>query len=295
MKGKNCIVTGGNAGIGFETALALANFGANVIILGRNQVKAEAAVESIKTKSQNNNIDYILVDLSSQKSIKDASNYMLREFDKIDVLVNNAGAWFSKLELTEDNVERQFAVNHLAYFLLTHELLGALHNSDDARIICVGSDSHFHGKIHFDDLSLGKKYHGLKAYAQSKLANALFVYELDRQLKSRGIQSISINCVQPGLVKTDIGLKHSISLHSIVWRIRRMGGVSPAKGAETSIYLASSAEAKAQSGKYWDRCKPKSSSKRSYNTEDAQKLWELSKSLCGIDNYFSPLIKENHL
>lgn len=295
MKGKNCIVTGGNAGIGFETALALANYGANVIILCRNQVKAKAAVESIKSKSQNNNVDYILADLSSQKSIKDASKYILREFDKIDVLVNNAGAWFSKLELTEDNVERQFAVNHLAYFSLTHELLGALYNSDDARIICVGSDSHFHGKIHFDDLSLGKKYNGLRAYAQSKLANALFVYELDRQLKSRGIKSISINCVQPGLVKTDIGLKHSISLHGIVWRIRRMGGVSPAQGAETSIYLASSADAKSQSGKYWDKCKPKSSSKRSYNTNDAQKLWGISKSLCGIEDYFSPLIKENHL
>jgi len=286
MKGKNCIVTGGNAGIGFETALALAGFGANVIIVCRNQIKANAAVESIKTKSQNNNVDYILADLSSQKSVKDAAKYILREFDKIDVLVNNAGVWFSKLELTEDDVERQFAVNHLAYFLLTHELLGALHNSDDARIICVGSDSHFHGKIHFEDLSLGKKYNGLRAYAQSKSANALFVYELDRHLKARGIQYISINCVQPGLVKTDIGLKHSISLHGIVWRIRRMGGVSPAQGAATSIYLANSDEAKGQSGKYWDKCKAKPSSKKSYNTEDAQKLWDISKSLCGIEDYF---------
>ena len=287
MKGKNCIVTGGNAGIGFETALALAGFGANVIIVCRNQIKANAAVESIKTKSQNNNVDYILADLSSQKSVKDAAKYILREFDKIDVLVNNAGVWFSKLELTEDDVERQFAVNHLAYFLLTHELLGALHNSDDARIICVGSDSHFHGKIHFEDLSLGKKYNGLRAYAQSKSANALFVYELDRHLKARGIQYISINCVQPGLVKTDIGLKHSISLHGIVWRIRRMGGVSPAQGAATSIYLANSDEAKGQSGKYWDKCKAKPSSKKSYNTEDAQKLWDISKSLCGIEDYFT--------
>lgn len=295
MKEKNCIVTGGNSGIGFETALAFANFGANVIILSRNQEKAESAIKSIKAKSQNKNVDYILVDLSSQKSIKDAGKYILKEYNKIDVLVNNAGTWFSKLELTEDKIERQFAVNHLAYFLLTHELLEALYNSNDARVICIGSDSHFHGKIHFEDLSLGKKYHGLKAYAQSKLANAMFVYDFDRQLKSRGIHNISINCVQPGLVKTDIGLKHSISLHSIVWRIRRMGGVSPAIGAETSIYLASSNKAKGQSGKYWDKCKVKPSSKRSYNTEDALKLWNISKDLCGIDDYFSPLIKVNHL
>lgn len=291
MEGKNCIVTGGNSGIGFETALALANSGANVLIVSRNQEKAEAAVKSIKAKSQNNNVDYILADLSSQKSIRDATKYILREFDKIDVLVNNAGTWFSKLVLTEDGVERQFAVNHLAYFLLTHELLGALQKSDDGRIICVGSDSHFHGKINFDDLSLGKKYHGIKAYAQSKMANVMFVYELDKLLKEREIDNISINCVQPGLVKTDIGLKHTISLHGIAWRIRRMGGVTPAKGAETSIYLASSEEAKGQSGKYWDKCQPKPSSKRSYIQEDVSRLWDICKDLCGIKDYFSSIKK----
>jgi NAD(P)-dependent dehydrogenase (short-subunit alcohol dehydrogenase family) len=289
MKGKNCIVTGGNSGIGFETALGLANAGANVIIISRNQEKAEAAVKSIKAKSQNNNIDFVLADLSSQKSIKDAAKYILKEFDKIDVLVNNAGTWFSKLVLTEDGIERQFAVNHIAYFLLTHELLGALQKSDDARVVCVGSDSHFHGKIHFDDLSLGKKYHGLKAYAQSKLANVMFVYELDRLLKEQNISNISINCVQPGLVKTDIGLKHTISLHGLAWRIRRMGGVSPAKGAETSIYLASADGARNQSGKYWDKCKPKPSSKRSYITEDISRLWTICIELCGLDDYFDRL------
>ncbi len=289
MEGKNCIVTGGNSGIGFETALGLATAGANVIIVSRNQEKAEAAIKSIKAKSQNKNVDFVLADLSSQKSIKDAAKYILKEFDKIDVLVNNAGTWFSKLVLTEDGVERQFAVNHLAYFLLTYELLGALHKSDDARVICVGSDSHFHGKINFDDLTLGKKYHGLKAYAQSKMANVMFVYELDRLLKGRNIDNISINCVQPGLVKTDIGLKHTISLHGLAWRIRRMGGVSPAKGAETSIFLASSDEAKGESGKYWDKCKPKPSSKRSYVQEDATRLWDICKDLCGIKDYFSKL------
>jgi len=295
MKGKNCIVTGGNSGIGFETALAFANLGANVIILCRNQEKAEAAIKSIKAKSQNYNVDFILADLSSQKSIGDAAKYILRKFEIIDVLVNNAGTWHSNLVLTEEKIEKQFAVNHIAYFLLTQNLLGALKKSIDARIICVGSDSHFHGKIHFENLSLSKNYKGLKAYAQSKLANVLFVYELDRQLKSREIYNISINCVQPGLVKTDIGLKNSISLHGLAWRIRRMGGVNPAKGAETSIYLASADEPKGQSGKYWDKCNVKSTSKRSYQKEDALKLWDISKDICGIDNYFSTLTKNNHL
>jgi NAD(P)-dependent dehydrogenase (short-subunit alcohol dehydrogenase family) len=229
----------------------------------------------------------VLADLSSQKSIRDAAKYILRECDKIDVLVNNAGTWFSEFALTEDGVERMFAVNHMAYFLLTHELLGGLHKSDDARVVCVGSDSHFHGKIHFDDLSLGKKYHGLRAYAQSKLANALFVYELDRNLKSRNIHNISINCVQPGLVKTDIGLKHTKLLHGLAWKFRRLSGVSPAEGAETSIYLATSDGARGESGKYWGKCKPKPSSKKSYDRQDAKKLWDICCKLAGIEDYFS--------
>ncbi len=289
MNGKNCVVTGGNSGIGFETALALAISGARVIIVSRSQKKAEAAVKMIKARSQNNHIDFVLADLSSQKSVIDAAKYILRDFDKIDVLVNNAGTWFSNLILTEDGIERQFAVNHMAYFLMTHELLGALKKSEDARIICVGSDSHFHGKINFEDLSLGKKYHGIKAYAQSKLANAMFVYELDRRLKAFNISNISINCVQPGLVKTDIGLKHTISLHSIAWKIRRLGGVSPAKGAETSIYLATSDEVKGVSGKYWDKCKPKPSSKSSYVQEDSGRLWDICCDLTDIKDYFARL------
>jgi NAD(P)-dependent dehydrogenase (short-subunit alcohol dehydrogenase family) len=289
MEGKNCVVTGGNSGIGFETALALANSGANVIIVSRSQEKAEAAVKSIKAKSQNNRVDYVLADLSSQKSIRDAAKYIRRDFEKIDVLVNNAGTWFSELKLTEDGVERQFAVNHLAYVLLTHELLGPVQKSPDGRIICVGSDSHFHGKIHFDDLSLGRKYHGIKAYAQSKMANVMFVYELDKRLKERKIEHVTINCVQPGLVKTDIGLKHTISLHGLAWRIRRLGGVSPAKGAETSIYLACSEEVAGESGKYWEKCKPKPSSKRSYIEEDSSRLWDICMDLCGINDYFSKL------
>ena len=168
MKGKNCVVTGGNSGIGYETALALLKMGANVTIVCRSHDKASQAIQSMKEKSNNENVDFVLADLSSQKSIIDASKHILKSYPVIDVLVNNAGTWFSKLVLTEDGVERQFAVNHLAYFQLTHLLLGALSKSKEARIVCVGSDSHFHGKMNFQDLSLGKKYHGIKAYAQSK-------------------------------------------------------------------------------------------------------------------------------
>ena len=289
MKGKNCIVTGGNSGIGFETALALARQGALVRIICRNREKAEAAIQAIRAETSNTNVHYVLADLSSQQSIRQAAKILQEELGTVDVLVNNAGAWFSKFALTQDGVERQLAINHLAYFLLTRELLGAMVASEDGRIICVGSDSHFQGKLHFEDLSLKGHYHGLRAYAQSKLANVMFVYELDRRLKEEGIRNISVNCVQPGLVKTDIGLKHTISFHALAWRLRRMAGVSPAEGAATSFYLATSQDAKGQSGKYWEKCQPKPPSKKSYDQQDAGRLWEMSKDLCGIRDYFQAL------
>lgn len=291
MTGKNCVVTGGNAGIGYETARALAEAGSNLIIVSRNREKAIEAVDSIRSHAPESQIEYVLADLSSAKSIRRAADEILRKFSSIDVLVNNAGTWFSKLELTEDGIERQFAVNHLAYFLLTHKLLGALAASKDGRIICVGSDSHFHGKLHFQDFSLKENYHGLRAYAQSKLANVMFVYELDRRLKEKDLENISVNCVQPGRVNTDIGLKHTISFHALAWRIRRLGGLSPAKGAATSIYLASEEAVKGKSGKYWEKCRPKSSSPRSYDREDAARLWDISESLCGIQDYFEVLMR----
>jgi NAD(P)-dependent dehydrogenase (short-subunit alcohol dehydrogenase family) len=291
MTGKNCVVTGGNAGIGYETARALAEAGANVLIVSRDREKAEAAVGSIRSNAPEGQIGYVLADLSSTRSIRRAAGEILADFGTIDVLVNNAGAWFSKLELTGEGIERQFAVNHLAYFLLTHELLGALSASPDGRIICVGSDSHFHGKLHFEDVSLKSNYHGLRAYAQSKLANVMFVYELDRRLKEMGQENISVYCVQPGRVNTDIGLKHTISFHALAWKIRRLGGLSPASGAATSIFLASEEAVKGQSGKYWDKCRPKPSSPSSYSREDARRLWEISESLCGIRDYFEGLTR----
>jgi len=283
MKGKICIVTGSSTGIGFETALALANQGATVITIARNKEKVEKTIEDLKSGSKNNQIDGFDIDLSSQKNIRTKALEIIKKYPRIDVLINNAGTWYSKLSYTDDNIEMQFAVNHLAYFLLTHELLPGLIKSDDPRIINVASDSHFHGKMHFNDINLTRKYHGLRAYAQSKLANILFTYEFERR---KPIEKLSINCLQPGLVKTNIGLKHTISFHGLAWKLRRLSGVSPAEGAETSIYLASSDEVKGISGKYWDKCKPKKSSKGSLIKEDAQRLWLLSERLCDIDDYF---------
>lgn len=283
MDNKVCVVTGANAGIGFETAKSLCAKGATTVLVCRSEDKAKRAVADIKKEVPGAKTDYAIADLSSQKQVRDLAANILNRYNKIDVLINNAGSWFSDYKLTEDNIERQWAINHLAPFLLTHLLLPALGKAQDPRVINVSSDSHFHGKIHFKDVNLRDNYHGLRAYAQSKLANVLFTFEFERR-KTSG--PISINAVQPGLVKTDIGLKHTISFHGLMWKIRRLAGVSPEKGAATSVYLASADEVKGISGKYWDKCQPKPAAKTAYQSEDAAKLWELSLEMCGIRDYF---------
>lgn len=283
MKGKVCVVTGSGSGIGYETALALAEKGAKVIIITRSIEKSGRVIEKIKKETGNDQAEGYAIDLSSQRLIRKGCAELLKNNPIIDVLINNAGTWYSKLVFTEENIETVFAVNHLAYFLMTHLLLPALMKSDDPRVINVSSDSHFQAKMHFNDINLTGKYHGLRSYAQSKLANVLFTYEFERRKPG---EKPGIYCVQPGLVKTNIGLKNTVSLHGIAWKIRRMAGVVPREGAATSIYLASSDEVKGQSGRYWDKCKPKKSSKASYNKEDARLLWELSEKLCDIKDYF---------
>ncbi|WP_194778260.1 SDR family NAD(P)-dependent oxidoreductase [Pararhodonellum marinum] len=285
MKDKICLITGANSGIGFETAKNLCAQGAKVLLWCRTEEKARQAEARIKTSHPQARTAQVMADLSSQKAIKEAAKRILHQHSKIDVLINNAGSWFSDLGLTEEGFERQWAINHLAPFLLTHLLLPALRNAPDARVITVSSDAHFHGKIHFEDPNLSKNYHGLRAYAQSKLANVLFTQEFDRRKRNLPISSYA---VQPGLVKTDIGLKHTISFHGLMWKLRRLGGISPEKGAETSVFLASSLNVRGISGKYWDKCAPKTPSKKTENRKDAARLWELSMDMCGITNYFEP-------
>lgn len=283
MNDKICVITGANAGIGYETAKELCAKSATVILVCRSEEKAKKAVSDIKQEIPHAKAHFVIADLSSQKQVSKLAENILSSYDHIDVLINNAGSWFSDFGLTEDGIERQWAINHLSPFLLTHLLLPSLKESQDPRVINVSSDSHFHGKIYFDDVNLQQNYHGLRAYAQSKLANLLFTFEFERR---KGALPIAIHAVQPGLVKTDIGLKNTISFHGLMWKLRRLSGVSPQKGAATSVYLASSEEVRGNSGKYWDKCKPKPASKKANNPEDAAQLWELSKEMCGIEKYF---------
>jgi NAD(P)-dependent dehydrogenase (short-subunit alcohol dehydrogenase family) len=284
MNRKTTVITGATSGIGYGIAKGFASRNFELVLIGRDQAKGDAVVESLRRQTNNSAIAYYNVDLCSQKQIRHAGTEIREKHPTIDVLINNAGVWTSRCELTEDKIEKQFAVNHLAYFLLTHLLYPNIARTRDGRIINIGSDSHKYGRINFEDVNLKTSYHGLKAYGQSKLANLLFTYELHRIKKE---DHVSVYCVQPGLVKTDIGVKHTNPFHSFMWKLRRLGGMTPDQAAETAIYLATADEVAGQSGMYWDKSKPKPSSSRSRDTADAARLWKLSEELCGIRDYFT--------
>jgi retinol dehydrogenase 12 len=281
---KICVVTGATSGIGSSIAAGLAAQQHTVIMLGRNSEKGALLLKHLKNETGNTKIYYFTVDLCSQKQIRNICYDITSQFQRIDVLINNAAQWNSKYEVTEEGIEKQFAVNHLAYFLLTHLLYPSMRNSDNARIINIGSDSHRYGKINFENLNLQNEYHGLKAYGQSKLANLLFSYHLHR---IKGDPKISVYCVQPGLVHTDIGLKHTSFLHSLAWKLRRLTAITTEVAASNIIYLATSNDVADKSGLYWDNRKPKPSSILSMNPQHAEKLWNISEQLCGIENYFA--------
>ncbi|NBU35037.1 MAG: SDR family NAD(P)-dependent oxidoreductase [Bacteroidetes bacterium] len=285
MENKNIVITGANAGLGFETARALAKMDANVMMLCRSLEKGTLAADKIRAEYPSAKLQVLPVLLESQQNIRQVALKIREEFPVIDVLVNNAGTWISELTFTEDKVESMFAINHLAYFLLTHALYPNLILAKEPRVVSVASDSHFQGKINFEDIHLTKNYHGLRAYAQSKLANIHFMYELNRR---KPAEHLSTFAVQPGLVKTDIGVKKTNWLHALAWKLRRSGGVSPEVGAQTQIFLASNPSIHEKSGLYWDKCKPKSSSADTYKIEDAEKLWDLCCEFCKIDDFFKP-------
>lgn len=283
MNLKTCVVTGATSGIGYEIARGLASGSHRLILIGRNERKGEEILKALRKDFNNNEVFFYQADLSLQNQIRKAGEKIRSNHPVIDVLINNAAQWTSRLEKTADGYEKQFAVNHLAYFLLTHLLYKNIAESGDGRIINIGSDSHRYGKINFQNLNLENEYHGLKAYGQSKLANLLFSYALHGLKKE---ENVSVYCVQPGLVKTDIGIKHTTPFHSLMWKLRRLGGITPAEAASHIIYLATSEEVRGRSGLYWDARKPKPSSKASMNIEDAAKLWKVSESMCNIDQFF---------
>lgn len=280
MENKNVVITGGNAGIGLATSMALAQKGANIFLVCRNKEKAEKALQEIAAVSRNKKVQYLLADLSSQESIRFLSKQLYNSLDKIDVLINNAGAVFPQFTKSADGIEMTIATNHFAYFLLTNLLLDLIKKSDYARIVNVASRAHEGATIDFESFTQNKNYFIFKAYGQSKLANILFTAEFAKRL---GKSHVSINSLHPGLVKTDIGNKNTNWYSTLAWTLfSRLGGVSIEKGAETSIYLATADEVKNVSGKYFAKCKETKPSQTAQDETLQKQLWELSEKLCPL-------------
>jgi NAD(P)-dependent dehydrogenase (short-subunit alcohol dehydrogenase family) len=280
MKGKVVLVTGANAGLGKETALALAKMGAQVVCVSRDRSRGEAAVAEIKAASGSANVELMLADLSSQKSIRAFAAELKRTHPKLHVLVNNAGVINAERKVTEDGYEATFALNHLGYFLLTHELLDVLKASTPARIVNLASEAARGGHLDFDDLFFEKRKYGPWAsYMQSKLANIVFTSDLAKRLEGTGI---TVNAVHPGGVATNFGQEFKGLTGFFMSKIFRLFAKTPAQGAETSIYLASSPEVEGVTGQYFANQKPIRSKPESYDPNVQRRLWDVSERLTGL-------------
>ncbi len=282
MKDKTVVVTGATAGIGKMTALEIARMGATVTIVGRSEVKCRDVTTMIRQKTGNQNVDYLLADLAVIDQTKAVANQILEKHERLDVLVNNVGAVFMDRGETADGFENTFALNHLVgYFLLTHLLLDRLKASAPARIVSVSSAAHFRGDLNFDDLELKDGYGGLNQYANSKLMNVLFTYELARRL---AVTNVTATALHPGVVASNFG-----STNNNKWWIRPLKAIltlfsiSEADGAKTSIYLATSPEVEGITGKYYNDCKAQRSAEASYDEQLQQKLWAESERLLGLN------------
>lgn len=277
MAGKVCMITGSNSGIGKATAVKLAKIGATVVMVCRDKKKGESTLTEIEARTGNEAVTLMLTDLSSQESIHQLAKDFKKQYGKLHVLINNAGVFLARRSVTVDGIETTFAVNHLAYFLLTNLLIDTLKASTPARIINVSSRAHHTGTIDFDNLQGEKHYNGYRAYSQSKLANVLFTYELAKRLEGTGVTT---NCLHPGFVKTGLLRgKNAGWYFPIITTLLRPFMLSSEKGSETCVYLAASPEVEGVSSKYFVKKAEVTSSTQSYNGAVARRLWEVSAAL----------------
>ena len=268
MKNKIVLITGATSGIGKETALGLAKLGATIVFTTRNNLKGEKTKKELITTTNNKNIHMLKCDLASFESIRNCCKEFKSKYDKLHVLINNAGVWDFKRRESKDGIETIFATNYLAPFLMTNLLLDVLKKSNPSRIINVTSGMHY-GTINFDDIEFKQKFSGAKAYRQSKLGLILFTRFLAKKLEGTGV---TVNCVHPGMNKTDLG-RDAGGFSQMIFKLM---GKNPEIGAETSIYLASSPDVENITGEYFAKEKIKRSSKESYDMDLAKKLWDVS-------------------
>jgi len=278
MAGKTVLITGATSGIGRATALGLARMGAHLAITGRDRVRTEDAAREIRAAG-GGQADMLVAELSSQSEVRRLAEEVLQSLSRIDVLINNVGGYWDTRHVTVDGLERTFALNHLAPFLLTNLLLDKLKQSAPARVVTVSSNAHAAGRIDFGDLQGERSYSGARAYSQSKLANILFSYELARRLPTT---SVTANALHPGLVNTSFGAEDPAGVQKLLVPLLRPFMKSPARGAATSIHLASAADLERVTGRYFANSKPTRSSKPSYDEAAAARLWQVSGDLVDL-------------
>jgi retinol dehydrogenase 14 len=278
MAGRVVLVTGATGGIGRATAAGLATLGAHLAITGRDPGRAEAAAREIRTAT-GGRVDVFVADLSVQAEVRRLADDVLQRLPRLDVLINNVGGYWHSRHVTADGLERTFAVNHLASFLLTNLLLDRLKDSGPARVVTVSSHAHTGGRIDFGDLQGERSYSGARAYNQSKLANVLFAYELARRLRGTSVTS---NAVHPGVVRSSFGAEDPAPVQRLLVPLLRPFMKSPARGAATSIHVASASDLENVTGRYFADSKPRRSSERSHDPAAASRLWLLSSDPAGL-------------
>ncbi len=273
MQGKICLITGGTNGIGKSTAQALAQMGATVVIVGRNAQKTSQVVDEIRSATSNTNVDALLADLSSLEEVRRLAGEFKRKYTRLHVLLNNAGAMFWTRHVTVDGLELTFALNHLAPFLFTNLLLDTIKASAPARIINLSSRAHQGGRIDFEDLQSERHYVGMDVYGNSKLANILFTIELARRLDGA---HVTANAVHPGFVNSGFAKNNPGLAFKLFGAVGPLIARSPEKGAETTIYLASSPEVEGVTGKYFSDSQLTQTAPQAADAAAAKKLWEVS-------------------
>ena len=275
MKGKICLITGATNGIGLVTAEALAAAGTRLVLVGRDAARTAGVADRLRAETGNDTIESLCADLSVQAEVRGLADAFRARHDRLDVLINNAGAIFAERQVTSDGLEMTFALNHMNYFLLTNLLVDALRASAPARIVNVSSRAHLGVALDFDDLQAERRYNGWLVYKRSKLANLLFTAALGRRLDGSGV---TVNALHPGFVATRFGHNNRSAL-GYGLRFAQLAAISPAKGAETTIYLATTPEVEGISGRYFHRKRPVEPSAAARDHAAAERLWEISAEL----------------
>ena len=279
LDGKVIIVTGATAGVGEVTARELAGMGATLVLIGRSAEKCRMVAEDIKSRTGNPEVSSLVGDLSAQADVRRLAAEFKQQYHRLDVLVNNAGAFFMARRESVDGIEMTFALNHLAYFLLTNLLLDVLVASAPARVVSVSSGAHYGGQLNFDDLEGKQNYGGWKAYGQSKLANILFTKELARRLEGQGVTA---NTLHPGFVASEFAKNNLGILKGPYSLVQKLIAISPEAGAQTSIFLASSPEVQDVTGQYFDKKKVVEPSAAAKDEAAGRRLWEISARMTGL-------------